>query len=139
MAELKDFISSVLTEICEGVHEATARIEALGGVVNPRAISTSQPIEQHTRRAIVDVAFDVSIEATSSAGNTGRVGVLVATVGLGTQRSQDESHRSANSVKFTVPLVLPVDRETVEAEHRKEEDAHREATRAIRSSGMFGS
>lgn len=135
MADLQSFISSVLTEICEGVHQATARIESLGGVVNPRAISTSQPIEMDTRRAIVDVAFDVSIEATASAGNTGRVGVLVATVGLGTQRSKDESQRSANSVKFTVPLVLPINREIISEEHRKETDAQQRASQAIQSAG----
>jgi len=125
MAELKDFISSVLTEICEGVHDATARIEQLGGVMNPRAVRPDSPIEPHTKRPIIDVSFDVSVEAEATKGNTGRVGVLVATVGMGTERADQHAHRSANSVRFTVPLVLPVSPDVIRQEHQDEDERDR--------------
>lgn len=132
MTELRDFISSVLSDICEGVQLSTQRIEELGGVVNPRAMRSEGPIEMRTRRAIVQVSFDLSVEAEATAGNRGRVGVLIANIGLGTERQTTENHRSANSVKFTVPLVLPVDPARIQAEHDAEDAERRRQTAAIR-------
>lgn len=135
MTDLKDFIRTALVDICKGVHESTAEIEEMGGIVNPRSWRLDGDVENVTKRKVVNVHFDVLVEAQSGEGNTGRVGVLVATIGMGTKREATQTDRNASSVQFDVPLVLPVSPEKIRDEAQAEQDVRDRTTAAIRNQG----
>lgn len=78
------------------------------GDFSPVVAGTEVPFEPETHRRIVDVVFDVSVEATSGQGNTGKVGVIVATIGLGTQRRTETTDKAVHKIQFSVPMVLPI-------------------------------
>ncbi len=111
--ELKEFVTSVLTEIIDGVSEAQRDTEAKEGEINP-LLATSQGALQSQGykvsrwgQLVQSVTFDVAVTAEEGKGNKGSVGVFLGSVGLGTQREATTSNASVSRIQFEVPISLP--------------------------------
>lgn len=105
--ELKDFITSTLVQIVEGVHAAQAQVVELGGDVNPYEQYQSDFGKSLTRGGTQSVGFDVAISAQENAASKEGIGVVVASIALGKRNERSDSASSVSRVQFTVPLALP--------------------------------
>lgn len=131
---LGDFVSQVLVEICEGLAKSRERLEATGAILNPRQYGeagSATDLEHHTRRRITNVDFDLLVEAEGNAASKEGVFVGVLSIGLGKQNTEGQVQKTANRVQFSVPLVLPIDPEKVQAERDADQQARDRVTRAL--------
>jgi hypothetical protein len=130
---LGDFVSQVLIEICEGLAQSRERLEVAGAILNPRQFgeaASASELEHRTRRRITNVDFDLLVEAEGSAASKEGVFVGVLSIGLGKTNTEGQVQKTANRVRFSVPLVLPVAPGIVESE-REEEQAERDRTSGL--------
>jgi hypothetical protein len=104
--ELKEFIAATLTQIQEGVQDAINRRSSASnaaGVINP--VWSSDPNDiggQHIQK----VEFDVAVTAVERSG--GEPGIKVADVEHSPNMSNTAEQSIASRIKFTVPIVPPV-------------------------------
>ena len=102
--ELREFVSQALVQILEGIsdaQESTIVKETSAGVV---AAGPGMRGERTTAR---DVEFDVAITTQSGTETKGKAGLLVGTIGLGTQGASANSRDLVHRIRFSVPVVLP--------------------------------
>jgi hypothetical protein len=122
--ELKQFITEALNEICDGVEDAKRAADKLSGSkINP--VLTHYTNKRHPEyigadqklppdvllsrdgNVVVMVDFDLGITDSKGKGTKGGIGVLLGSVGLGTQGQSTQTNTSQSRVKFRVPIILP--------------------------------
>lgn len=122
--ELKDFISETLVEITAGVVEAA---EKLKQDKTTRSVWVNPPIAckeeigfteeaQHSgvlgrvsaHPHLVVLAVDFNLAVTVSDETNGKISVLSAILGVGGSAGASTENKSINSVSFTVPISLPM-------------------------------
>ena len=115
--ELKTFIKETLTQIVEGVKEAQDETKETEGLINPRSdnpigeegkFGNSHRNYPSGKRPIEGVEFDVKLIVTESADKKEGIGVSVVGIKLGSEGEKSTEASSSSSVKFVVPIVLPV-------------------------------
>lgn len=93
--ELRDFIKSSITEIVEGLTDAS---KSLG----------SKDITLHTgsdgKKGVTPVQFDVAIVLKDESGGKAGGRIEVASIGIGGQKTSSRSSESISKVSFTVLL-----------------------------------
>ena len=99
--DLKDFVSSALIQIIEGVNAAQASVTAGGSVVpagggDPRRRAWGEIFEQ--------IEFDVAVVASSTSEVAGRAKAGIQVLGGGIEGSHIESSSSTSRIKFKVPV-----------------------------------
>lgn len=113
--ELKDFISSTLTQIAEGVKDSQDKYKDLGGVVNPKGLrqveggipyGKTTPINGDAF-LLCNVQFEVSLTNDNSTSNTGGIGVLFGAISFGGKSGESENQTSLTKVSFNIPVKLP--------------------------------
>jgi hypothetical protein len=111
--DLKEFVSTVLTQIVEGVREAQSGRSAESGLINPR-LSASQGVLQDKGHLVSrhgqllhNVEFDVALVVNEGTQTKGGIGIFVGAVGLGSQGQSEKSNSTVSRVRFLVPLTLP--------------------------------
>lgn len=116
---LKDFISSTLVEIAEGIKEAQVHYKEFGGAVNPSGISA--PINGlyysiadkrigHTEDFnfyLSNVNFEIGLADSNTHESKQGIGVLLSAVGIGANTNQQEGNVSITKIRFSVPVKLP--------------------------------
>ena len=122
--ELKEFVSSVLTEIVEGVVRAREQVEDYGAEVSPNYHNTSDPpkhgfgIRTNKDAFASLVEFDVSVTVTEGAGTKGGIGIFIGPINLGSGGESRSESANISKIKFSVPLALPNDF----SEYRRKEE-----------------
>lgn len=119
--DLKEFIKETLLEISAAIAEANPELSKFGAVANPRDVAGSagdkgniygyllKPEENASyRRPVHLVEFDVSVTATDKEGQKNGIGVMVAGIGLGTQRKDEASNSIYSRLQFKIPIAFPV-------------------------------
>lgn len=111
--DLKEFVSSVLTQIVDGVREAQSGRGIESGLINPNLFASQGALHEKGHlvsrhgQLVQNVEFDVALTVNEGTQTKGGIGVFVGTVGLGSQGQSDKSASSVSRVKFSVPLSLP--------------------------------
>lgn len=113
--ELKEFVSSTLTQIAEGVKMAQDSYKSLGGEVNPKGfqqVSGDIPYGKEiaiksNASLLCNVQFEVALTSDNSSGSTGGIGVLFGAVSIGGKTNEEARQTSLTKVKFNVPVKLP--------------------------------
>ena len=114
--ELKEFISSTLTQIADGVRDAQKHYSEIGGVVNPGNLNRVEgttilygKVDPQYRSAILlcNVHFEVSLTSEDKSSSSGGIGVFLSAVSLGGKTSDSDSKSSLNRVTFDVAVSLP--------------------------------
>lgn len=113
--ELKEFISSTLAQIAEGVKEAQKAYEALGGAVNPSkfqkitgGISTARVSGyKGTTLILCNVHFDVVLAEESGSSDKAGIGVALGAVSFGGGKTTSAGNTSVTSITFDIPVELP--------------------------------
>jgi hypothetical protein len=134
--DLKDFITTTLTQLMEGVAACQGHARQHSGYVNPTPQKLSEQGKHlgttATGLPIFAVDFDVAVSATakSQTEGGGKLQVLsIAALGGGVKSADEDTHTSR--IRFSIPVALPVDADSLQ--ERKE----RAAKAAERQSGRI--
>lgn len=108
--ELKEFITTTLVEIHEGVSEAIQRLASSGqnlGAINPIPFEDGRMTANAINNNKSNVDFDIAVTTTSadSAGANG--GIKVMGVNLGGSASTSSSDSAVTRIKFSIPCIPP--------------------------------
>ena len=113
---LKEFITTTLVEIAEGLRDAQSKFAELGGTVNPRGLtdpfqkniySFTSPDAMHRNFKLSNVEFDIALTASNEAENKGGIGVFLGSFGVGANTKEVGGQSSVNKIKFSVPVEFP--------------------------------
>lgn len=109
--ELNKFIQNTLKRIIEGVSESQAYAKEKGAIINPSSVSFYKDGKgnSHDDAMPQDVQFDVGLTSVNSDGSNEGVGVFLGAIKLGKNNQESNQISAMTKVKFTVPLVLPID------------------------------
>lgn len=110
--ELKNFIDETITQLVEGVIMAQNRNSDNGSVVVPAGVSFSGPNGTYKdgsgyRIAICEIDFSIMLTETSGSESKVGIGVWFSNIGIGANGKADENTTSANTIKFSIPIILP--------------------------------
>ena len=113
--ELKEFISSTLTQIADGVRDAQKHYSEIGGEVNPSNLARIQGnILQGTEstyngKAIMlcNVHFDVALTSEKTSSGVGGIAVQLGGFSIGGKKNGTDTDSSLNRISFDIPVKLP--------------------------------
>ena len=117
--ELKQFVSTTLVAVVEGVVDAQSKCQeaATGAHINPGGLlRTTSSISQD---AIWDnsennfartVSFDVAVTVEDGSKTDAKVGVLSGFLSLGAGGESSNKQLAVNRVQFSVPVLFPTSR-----------------------------
>ncbi len=110
---LDEFISSSISQIVSGVVAAQKNVAKLGARVNPAGAVIGKSVLETTlhdkkTNAIVEVIeFDLSIKVEKAKKTKGTIGIVIASIGLGSQGESSGLNSEQNRIRFRVPVQLP--------------------------------
>jgi hypothetical protein len=111
---LQEFVSQAVKEIIAGVQEAQTYAATTGARINPAlhyGAADKGPYALGTDdepRPIRDVEFDVGVTSTDASETQAGADVFVAVLGIGARGRSDTSNGCVSRIKFSVPIVLPI-------------------------------
>jgi hypothetical protein len=109
--ELQQFVAETLKQIVAGIVDAQSAMPSEVRVC-PRwernAVNKEDMVERGTGRRVEEVAFDVAVTAHEGKETKGGVGVVAGVFALGSQGQSSATNQSITRIKFSVPVVLPI-------------------------------
>lgn len=113
--ELKEYVSTVIEQICQGVINAQRNCGTLDAIVNPRVTlgeNGEYYIPQDSTRTILQrrvqsVEIEATLTESTSDSHGGHVGLSVSFVGGKLGGDHADTRSSTNRVKFTIPICFP--------------------------------
>lgn len=114
---IKDFVSTSLSQICEGIVEAQDKTKAFGACIAPRMRSDGSAIESHVMHSYVShVNFDLAIEVdyTSNEHANGVKGEIkiadLASLSFGKDSKNSETNvkKDISRLSFNIPVCWPL-------------------------------
>jgi hypothetical protein len=113
--ELKEFISSTIQQISEGIAEAKERCTQYGVIINPNiTVGTngdyyipkhSEHVSGERRVQILDLDIAVTAQDSTENGVGGKIGVTM--FGLGGNMKGSSINSQQNRVHFSIPICFP--------------------------------
>jgi hypothetical protein len=116
---LEQFIAESLVQIAHGIEQANKNLGGSSAKVNPKGIATggtdteriygylAEDAPDDFRKIVESIDFDVAVYATEGTETKGGIGIMVGTIGLGSQGKSEAGHSSESRIKFRVPMLLP--------------------------------
>lgn len=109
--ELGDFIANTLKAVIDGVTQAQEYAKQHDARINPRdqQINGKQLIRRDSSPDQMGqfVEFDVAVTASEGTEGKAGLGIMVASIGLGSQVRSDLAQSTVSRIKFNVSLFLP--------------------------------
>ncbi len=110
--ELKEFITSTLKQIIQGVADAQSFARENHSRVNPSHRNPSGYKSEGTSYHTETIEFDVAVTTTEGTDTSGKISIATGILNLGSGGASSAEKQSINRIKFSVPVELPVkDRE----------------------------
>lgn len=114
---VQEFIKTAITEIVAGVSEAKEAVRDHGASVGSDPVfgfhKENKVLTDAHNRLVTMVEFDIALAQADGTNIKGGIGVFLGAINLG---SQGESHGESSShsrIKFSVPVVLPGEKQTM--------------------------
>ena len=116
MIELKEFVTSVICQIMDGVAEAQAQSQGADhsdSLIAPTFVQMRERLGRDTaldakdRAGLRMVEFDVAVSASERGTTEGRAGVFVAGLGGGVKGGTESEQSHVSRIRFSVPVILP--------------------------------
>jgi hypothetical protein len=117
---IQQFIKEAIVQIAKGIEDAEKELKQTAAIVNPRYVATSkaeavygymisekEKDREKYRAAVQTVEFDVAVYAAESTETRGGIGLMVGTIGLGTQGATEKGNRSESRIRFSIPVAFP--------------------------------
>ncbi|WP_070092797.1 protease inhibitor I9 family protein [Pseudomonas monteilii] len=119
--DLKDFIANSLTQIAEGILQASEALADTDAEVNPTKIETySNSAQGYARtlkpedarslsrtRIVERVSFDVAVTTEGETKGNAGLKVGIASFGLNAGGGITDKTGQASRIQFTIPMVFP--------------------------------
>ncbi|MDM4015281.1 hypothetical protein [Roseiconus lacunae] len=115
--DLKSFISEAITQIAEGIIDASERTKDTSAIVSPGGVTANlndtgpygfySEDSDKWQRHVQKIEFDVVVTAGSGTETKGGIGIHVGAVGIGSSGKSENSNTSESRIRFHVPVVLP--------------------------------
>ena len=103
--ELRQFISKALQDIIGGIEDAQKK-DPLGLIV-PIASGKYEEIKMGLTTFQI-VEFEVTVRADERQGSEAKLNVVAAIIGAGIKGDSDKSGGHAATLKFKIPVSLPI-------------------------------
>jgi hypothetical protein len=124
--DLKDFISTSLTQIAEGILAASEALKDTDAVVNPTQLVTHSNSAQgfgrtlkaddatylSVTRLVERVTFDVAVTTEGSTQGSAGLKVGIGSVGIKVGGDMQDKAGQESRIQFTIPMVFPSTRTT---------------------------
>ena len=112
--ELKDFISTTLAAIVDGVVDAQEKVQSKGAHINPGGLMrTTSKISENSiwdnasNNFARMVQFDVALTVEDGTKTNAKVGVVAGVFNLGASGESANKQLAINRVQFSVPVLFP--------------------------------
>lgn len=119
--DLKDFIANSLTQIAEGILQASEALADTDAEVNPTRLETySSDAQGYGRtltpddgrkisqtRLVERVSFDVAVTTEGETKGSAGLKVGIASLGLNAGGGVTDKTGQASRIQFTIPMVFP--------------------------------
>jgi len=105
--ELRSFISTALVDIVGAIQDAQGKTP--DDTVVPNIVHNLKAVEAGISE-LQTVSFEVTVRADDTKGSEAKLNVVAAVFGGGVSGHSGESGGHAATLKFSVPLKLPVHR-----------------------------
>jgi hypothetical protein len=118
--KLQDFISDSLKQIISGIEDAQKFAAEHGAKINPKSQSTIENEGNRKEMAynLADgtyvhyIKFNVAVEASKEKQNNtegkGKLGVSIASLGIGHNRDTKSVNSEQSRIEFTIPICYPL-------------------------------
>jgi hypothetical protein len=103
--ELREFISTALLDIIQGVTDAQAKTEK--GTIVPPVKQTYKSVDAGISE-LTTVEFEVTVKTDERQGSEAKLSVVAAVIGGGVKGESGSSSGHAAKLTFRVPIRLPV-------------------------------
>ena len=102
--ELREFVTSTLVQILEGVGDAQDHLVKSGrkGIINP-TWGGGEKLYDHVQ----SVSFDVAVTVSDKAGGAANAGIKVMAIDIGAKGSIEAQNSNVSRVSFAIPIVPP--------------------------------
>jgi hypothetical protein len=108
---LQEFISESLRQIIEGISDVSGVALSKGAELNPAQHKwrhgEGRYFDKATGRPLTDVEFDIAVSAQEDKKTKGGIGIVVASMTLGSSGESGVATETISRVKFALPVVLP--------------------------------
>lgn len=113
--KLEDFVSDTITQITRGVLSAQGQLQDTGALVNPKLQTMGVEcsigeVERRPGERVSLLEFDIALTVSESTETKGGIAVAVGLLGLGSQGTTEKTNDTLSRVKFSVPIVLPIEK-----------------------------
>lgn len=101
--ELKEFISESLSQILDGINEASKKLETTSKhpiIYNPGQIRNNA-FDQTEK-----IEFEVIVDVESKDTKKGGAKITVFSIGVGAEADKSLTHTQQNKIKFSVPVCF---------------------------------
>ena len=116
--KVQEFIAESLKEIAEGVTQAQTQLKGKA-IVNPgRLDEVDETTPVHNKFLVANktmgrlaqvIDFDIGVTVSDQSIKEGSAGLMVMGIGIGAKGKKDISTSSVSRIKFSIPVVLPLD------------------------------
>ena len=129
MIELKEFVTSVICQIMDGVADAQAQSQGVDhsdSLIAPTFVQMRERLGSNTAQAdkhkvgLRMVEFDVAVSASERGTTEGRAGVFVAGLGGGVKGGVESEQGHVNRIRFAIPIILPTSERDVSQTRERE-------------------
>jgi len=103
--ELRTFIKTTLLDIVGAIKEAQKELG--GSIIVPGGVANDFRSTEQGISPLQVITFEISVEADESKGKEGKLGVVSSFVSAGVAGKSSTDKRSANVIKFLIPVHLP--------------------------------
>lgn len=111
--KLEEFVTEAINEIISGISNSQTFAKTKNAIVNPSLKKTKKTLSTGEKETIKRppghiVEFDIAVTTTQGKGTQGGLGVFVGSIGAGTKGHSESSNSTVSRIKFTVPVVFPI-------------------------------
>lgn len=120
--QLSDFISKTLIQISNGIENANEKLKNSSARINPSNVypadsSYNKTVYGHIQKerqmnpAVHLIQFDVVVHASEGKETKGGIGIMVGSIGLGSQGKSDATSSTNSRIQFGIPMLLPTSKD----------------------------
>lgn len=109
--ELRDFISSTLTQLIDGIANAQEYAKSKGAIINPddRFVSNFENMSRTEKnlQLVHIIEFDVAVTVSENKELKGGIGIVIPELSIGYQGAIDKQKSAVSRIQFSIPIILP--------------------------------
>lgn len=110
--DIKNFVKETLVQIAEGVIDAQQSIKSSTAVINPNRVGINSIGQKYLAKSgatfVHDIEMEIAVTISDKEGNEGGLKVVAGVFSIGGGAKNEYLNNTISTVKFKIPMVLPV-------------------------------